>query len=197
MEECDVVRVLVLRDCMRKMLGDDSELMSEMMGFDWDKTFFDTRRQKVLNKHARYNVCFGDESRDSNMEEGKGSIIGYDRVPLLKKLKDELEACMGEDEALQAEGNFYYDVEKTGIGWHGDGERKKVIAANICDEGVKREIQWRWFLNGKRVSDPFVITLHHGDCYVMSEKASGFDWKTRKFPTLRHAAAVHGSKYLK
>jgi hypothetical protein len=28
--------------------------------FKWDEKYFDTRRQKVLNKHARKNVCFSD-----------------------------------------------------------------------------------------------------------------------------------------
>jgi hypothetical protein len=197
MEECGVVRVLVLRNCMGKMLGDDSELMSEMVGFDWDKTFFDTRRRKVLNKHARYNVCFGDECRDSNMEEGRGSIIGYARVPLVSEWKGKMEDCIGEEKRLEMEGNLYFDVKKCGIGFHGDGERKKVIAVNICDEGVEREIHWRWYKNSERVGEPIVVTLRHGDCYVMSEKASGFDWKKRKILTLRHAAAVHGSKYLR
>jgi len=34
------------------------------------------------------------------------------------------------------------------------------------------------------------INLHHGDMYVMSEKAVGTDWKQRKIATLRHAAGT-------
>jgi hypothetical protein len=30
--------------------------------------------------------------------------------------------------------------------------------------------------------------LNHGDIYIMSDKAVGYDWKKRKIPTLRHAA---------
>jgi len=35
--------------------------------------------------------------------------------------------------------------------------------------------------------------LEDGDMYIMSEKASGFDWKKRSIYTLRHAA---GEKYV-
>lgn len=31
------------------------------------------------------------------------------------------------------EGNYYYDINKTGIGFHGDSERKKVIAISLSD----------------------------------------------------------------
>jgi len=32
------------------------------------------------------------------------------------------------------------------------------------------------------------LSLNDGDIYVMSEKASGYDWKKKKLLTLRHAA---------
>lgn len=38
---------------------------------------------------------------------------------------------------LEAEGNKYYDVNKCGIGFHGDTERKKVTVATF---GESREI---------------------------------------------------------
>jgi len=39
------------------------------------------------------------------------------------------------------------------------------------------------------------LSLNHGDMYVMSEKATGWDWKYRSRATLRHAAGA--DKYLK
>ena len=35
------------------------------------------------------------------------------------------------------------------------------------------------------------LNLNHGDIYIMSEKAVGYDWKMSSIYTLRHAA---GSK---
>jgi hypothetical protein len=204
--------VLVMRDCVGRIFShrkeSASDVFNEMMSFEWDKKYWDVRRSKWLNKLARYNVCFGAESKGVNEDEKSGTIIGYDKCPLLKKCKDYLERICGEGKtaSLECEGNLYYDLSKTGIGFHGDGERKKVIAMNLCDEGVEREIHWQWYVDYKPVGERTKVVLRNGDCYVMSEKASGFDWKRRvkivdgkkkKLATLRHAAGVSGSKYLK
>jgi hypothetical protein len=50
---------------------------------------------------------------------------------------------------------------------------------------------YQWYKDGVKVGDPIKLLLNHGDVYIMSEKAVGFDWKKQKIYTLRHAA---GSK---
>lgn len=72
-----------------------------------------------------------------------------------------------------------------------------MIGISLCTDDVIREIDWVWYKNSVRVSEKMRVKLKNGDCYVMSEKASGFDWKKKKVLTLRHAAGVEGSKYLK
>ena len=86
---------------------------------------------------------------------------------------------------LQCEGNYYYDVEKTFIGFHGDSERELVIAVRL---GKPFDIYYQWFKNSVPVGKLFNYTLQHGDIYFMSEKAVGKDWKSRSKYTLRHAA---------
>jgi hypothetical protein len=46
----------------------------------------------------------------------------------------------------------------------------------------------RWHLNRAPVG--VIIPLHHGDLFVMSEKAVGTDWKSWKSYTLRHATGA-------
>jgi len=197
-ENADEAYVLVMRKCVDVILGDGcgKEMVSEMEKLNWDDKYWDTRRSKVLNKRARYNLCFGDESKESDLENGVGTVVGYDDVKLLKRMKKKVEEIVGE-EKLECEGNYYYDAKTCGIGFHGDGERKKVIGISLCTEDVVREIDWVWYKNSERVSEKLRVKLKNGDCYVMSEKASGFDWKKRSALTLRHAAGVEGSKYLK
>jgi len=48
---------------------------------------------------------------------------------------------------------------------------------------------------GSPVGETIKLLLEHGDMYVMSEKASGWDWKKKVVPTLRHAAGCE--KFLK
>ena len=46
------------------------------------------------------------------------------------------------------EGNKYYDTTRTGIGYHGDTERRKVIAFRL---GGDMPLYYQWFLNSKQV----------------------------------------------
>ena len=86
---------------------------------------------------------------------------------------------------LAAEGNYYFDVTKCGIGFHGDSERKKVVGVRF---GASMPLHYQWFQDGSPVGRRQIINLHCGDLYVMSEKATGHDWKRRSQLTLRHAA---------
>ena len=190
--------VLFLRGGVDILLGENGkhkDMFWEMTGFKWDSKYWDTRRSKVLNKHARYNVCFGDEGVAADFEAKKGTIIGYSQVPLMREWKDRVEEMCEEETPLQAEGNYYYDLAKCYIGFHGDSERKKVVACNL---GADRVIHWQWYYDSKPFGDRIKFELRGGDVYIMSEKASGWDWKRRKICTLRHAAAhTHKSKILK
>ena len=184
--------VLIIRNGVSFFVDNDlRELWSELTSFEWDKRYWDTRRKKVLNKHARYNVCFGDESQEPDYENKKGNIVGFERVKILKKMRENLGTILGKSASdLEVEGNYYYDNKKCGIGFHGDSERKKVIAASL---GASRPINWQWYQNSKPIGERIKIQLNHGDMYIMSEKASGWDWKYRSKKTLRHAA---GEKYV-
>ena len=42
---------------------------------------------RVVNKHARHNLCFSEEQQEPNYEEGKGRVYAFNEVPLLKKKK--------------------------------------------------------------------------------------------------------------
>lgn len=54
---------------------------------------------------------------------------------------------------------------------------------------------YQWFLQSEPVGQKIEVMLHHSDLYIMSEYATGFNWKTRKSLTLRHAAG--SAKYTK
>ena len=188
----EAAAVLIIRNGVEKLINESANAMlDEHLAFNWDTKYWDRRRQRVLNKKARYNVCYGENSKDPNYEKKQGTIVGYNRVPILNKLKNEMNVFFGEKaKNLEVEGNLYYDVKKCGIGFHGDSERKKVIA---CSLGAKRPIHWQWYLKSKPIGERIKFEIGNGDIYIMSEKATGFDWKKRSKITLRHAA---GEKYV-
>ncbi|KAN0012658.1 hypothetical protein ACTFIU_007969 [Dictyostelium citrinum] len=142
---------------------------------------------RVVNKTARHNLCFTNgESREPEYEKGKGRIVSFNDCPLLKKAKETFNDILGDKaEGLVAEGNYYYEPSKCGIGWHGDAERRKVIAIRT---GHRMNICFNWFIDSKPVGNKFVQFLNHGDIYIMSEYTTGFNWRKKKIPTLRHSA---------
>ena len=171
------------------------DLYKEMTSFEWDRKYYDTRRKKILNKNARANVCFGNISSEPDYEHKKGRVIGYEEVECLKHIKENLKMLLGSKaENLICEGNRYFDLNKCGIGWHGDAERRKVIALRL---GEQMDLHYNWFYKFKPVGNTLKLSLNNGDIYIMSEKAVGTDWKYSSIYTLRHAAGKSDSKYLK
>lgn len=167
------------------------EMLEEQMALDWDTKAF--MKGRVVNKHARYNLCYSDEPQEPNYEEGKGRVVSYDEVPLLKACRDKITELFGSKcKDLKAEGNLYYDISKCGIGWHGDAERRIVIAVRL---GVSIPLSYQWYRKSSPIGRRMDITLEHGNMYIMSEKATGCDWKKRNKATLRHAAGC--DKYIK
>ena len=91
-----------------------------------DTTYYDTRRSKVLNKKARHNLCFAEEAIAPNIAEKQGTVVAFNSVPLTKYIREALPQILGDKaKDKNAEGNYYYDLNKTGIGFHGDAERKR------------------------------------------------------------------------
>jgi len=179
--------ILLIKDGINQICDKD-QLFQEMLGLDFDKKAF--MRGQVKNKNARWNLCFADidHSREPNYEAKQGRIIAFndDKIELMREFKDNLQEIFCEE--LTCELNMYYDVSKTGIGFHGDSERRKVIG---CRMGQEMPLYYQWYYNGERVGKKYKFVLKHGDMYVMSDKAVGFDWKKRVIPTLRHSAGFH------
>lgn len=155
---------------------------------------------RVVNKNARHNLCFGPNAQSPDYSSGKGTIIAYSDVPILSKFRTTLPNVIGDKAAdLTVEGNYYYDVKKCGIGFHGDTERRKVMYDfNLISihqvvgvrVGASFPLRYVWYFKGSPISSPVDLMLNHGDLYIMSEKATGQDWKKKNVCTLRHAAGA-------
>lgn len=188
-DDASQARVLIFRDLLSRDEAD--RMYDEQIALEWDTKAYMYGR--VVNKRARYNLCYADTGQDPDYERKKGRIVPYSEVPELTRFKNELVCMFGEKATgLVCEGNHYYDPDKCGIGYHGDSERFKVIGVRL---GRTVPLVYRWYHKKQRVSDPITIELNHGDVYIMSEKAVGRDWKKSSIYTLRHAAGC--DKYTK
>jgi alkylated DNA repair dioxygenase AlkB len=143
---------------------------------------------RVVNKKARYNLCFSDFSQQPDYANKKGTVINFRSLPQLQQLRNELGNLHALFKDLQCEGNYYYDISKTYIGYHGDTEREIVVGVRL---GATFPLYYQWYENTNPVGNKFKIDLDHGDIYIMGDKAVGRDWKTRNLLTLRHAAGIN------
>ncbi|QTF49059.1 hypothetical protein qu_164 [Acanthamoeba polyphaga mimivirus] len=157
------------------------ELMNQLRNLEWDSKAFMYGR--VVNKKARYNLCFGNINQKPNYQQTKGRVYKFTDIQLLDQAKNSLEEVTGIN-SLVAEGNYYYDVNKCGIGFHGDSERRIVIGIRL---GSTLQLEYQWYQYSNPVGERMTIELNNGDIYFMSEKAVGTDWKKKNIPTLRHA----------
>ncbi|MDF1853360.1 MAG: hypothetical protein P1U85_21160 [Verrucomicrobiales bacterium] len=166
-------------------------MLKEQMSISYDKQ--KKFRGAVKNSLARFNVVIADYDQEPQYESGKGRIINFKRLPHLKKLRKCWETVLGPIASnLNCEGNFYYDLSKCGIGYHGDGERRIVIG---CRLGDSFPLVYKWFKNSEAVSREIRINLNGGDLFFMEDKAVGWDWKKKKVYSLRHSAGC--DKYTK
>lgn len=176
--------ILIIRDGVSAFRVDVDDLQDELADLKWD-----TKAKmygRVVDKHARYNLCFDKIKQKPDYASGKGRIISFYDIPLLNRIRRNLHKFFGERaRGLVAEGNLYYNTEKCGIGYHGDSERRRVIALRLGDD---MKLCYHWYYKNKRIGKKFTTILKHGDMYIMGEKAVGTDWKKSACATLRHAA---------
>jgi hypothetical protein len=165
-------------------------LFDEQAALDHDR--FALMRGRVVNKRARWNLCFDEAGHEPDYAAGKGRVIALGDVPLTKGLVESFPERLGEKAAgLKGEGNYYYDLRTCGIGWHGDTERRKVVAVRLG--GGSTPVCFRWYHWSAPVGEVVEIPLRGGDLYVMSEKAVGADWRCPSRWTLRHATGAHAA----
>lgn len=193
-DQLEEATVLVIRRGVDKILGKGSadKMWEEIHPQKHDKKMWNQKFGAITNKKARWNLCISDHSQKPDYLNKKGRVIAWKKLPISKSLRDAVAGMPGGIPDLVGETNYYYDLKKCGIGFHGDTERRVVIGVRL---GESMNMVWQWYHQSRPVGSLMVIEeLRHGDMYIMSEKALGFDWKKRSIYTLRHAAGA--DKYI-
>jgi hypothetical protein len=183
--------VLVIKKGVQYILQTENTaiIMEEHENLPMDKKA--SMRGRVVNKHARYNLCFADEDQEPNYEIGNGRIVSYAHIPLTNIIREQI-STWTKDAPLNGEANYYYDINKCGIGYHGDAERRKVFAFRM---GASMPLYFQWYQYTEPIGENIKIELDDGDMYMMSEDAVGHDWHRKLIPTIRHATGC--DKYTK
>lgn len=189
--------VLIIRNgvnlLLRDKYGKNKAFMEHQHNVLYDTKYWDAKKRKTLNKRARYNVVFGPHSVQPSQDFQQYTICGFDRVPVLNNLRLIMAQIFGpKAQNLNAEGNWYFE-EKGGISCHGDAERKIVICISL---GTSTTLRYYWRMAGsfKKYGEGIDTQINHGDIYIMSEKATGHDWRKSSKTRLVHAAGA--KKYI-
>ena len=169
------------------------QLKKELTTIKPDKKFLNPRTKKVQNKRARYNFNIADHHLKQSPEYhlGKGTVVSFEEMPKAKQVRDGLSAWGKEldipnMQELNFEANVYHS-ENSGIGFHGDSERRMVIG---CNMGAKRYIEFQAFQDALPTGMCISIPLRNNDMYFMCEEACGHNWKDGHYKRLhfRHRA---------
>lgn len=181
--------IVIFRGILSELV-DIEKFRKEQLKLEYDKMAL--MRGRVVNKLARWNLCFTEEEQEPDYDEGRGRTYSFNDLKYLKQVRKGLGEKFGRKaKNLLAESNYYYNMKNCGIGFHGDTERKIVLC---CSLGETTNLFFRWYFKDRRIYSPFQFEIHEGDIYIMSEAAVGNNWK-KKAPCLRHAAG--SQKYVK
>ena len=102
---------------------------------------------------------------NQNLFHLKLGVLNVKRCKSLKylnKLRNKLSSILGNKaNNLNAEGNFYFE-ENSGIGFHGDAERKIVICLSLGDSSVLRYC-WRMPGTSDHYGENIDVKVNNGD----------------------------------
>jgi len=133
----------------------------------------------IMTRSSRSTLHFSESNTKSS--------ISISDVPFLNEFRNKLPLFFGKKALnLNPKANCYH-AQYGGIGYHGDSERNRVICLTL---GASMTLRYHWRLPNSIQHElkPNDIILRHGDVYIMSEKATGSDWKDLNIPRVVHAA---------
>ena len=200
--------VLHIPNGVNVLVGEESAadaLLAELAPLKADKMALMGRGEgrKVKHKKARHNSLLYDAPQEADYPNGKGTIHKVGDLACWARLRgaivDRVPALQSSLKApMVVEINKYYDTlgaigKATGIGWHGDEERKIVVGIRL---GASEDMpmNWQWFYRHEPVGEKLVLPLQHGDMYIMSAKAVGTDRPKWARYTVRHATGLDHAK---
>ena len=188
---CEEACVMVVRPNSKATAN---ACLREVEGIQFDT--FTSARGKVLNAHTRHIAFLGEEARSPDASTGEHTVLGWSQIPATERARQELDELLGGLPYVRSGCALKYpDLQKCGIGWHGDGERRQTIVYRVGSSSSTRPLCFQWYAQGETVGPVVRVHLEHGDYLVSSSKAVGKDWRLRKVPTLRHATGFlsHGA----
>lgn len=143
---------------------------------------------KVCDSHSRHLLYIGNTASAPNREESKHTVLPWEDEPELRGIRDWMRSSIGQCDEISVGCVLKYpNIERCGISWHGDGDRKKTALFRLGPNSERHPLHFAWFHRHDIVSPVISVELKHGDFIMYSAKATGADFKKSSIPTVRHA----------
>ena len=173
-------------------------LFQEQLDLPYEGKFFDKGR--TFTRRSYKTLKFGQTEVGPSGDFAQPTVVSFNSVPQLQQFLGHLD--MFQDNLSSAQGIEYFVSRReqaadggmmgcaSRLGWHGDSQRR-ILSMCLGHPGI---LKFAWRLPGTSANLPkshTEIFLDHGDVYLLSEKATGSNWKKRSLLRVVHTSFLY------
>ena len=122
--------ILIIRNGINNMLPNKKQEhpYSNLLFKEQDTLTLNTSIVNKDNKcESKYNMIFGTQDQISQLNNNNNYIHKWNKIPLLEKFNNKLKHFLNKKiENLKVETNYYHDIEKCGLKYHGNTNNRNI-----------------------------------------------------------------------
>ena len=169
--------VLVIRKGVSWFKSEADDLLLKLKSLQWNEQVW--LKHKLVKNPMRRHLKFGEKQYVSD----EGLVVALKACPDIMKIRDSLnEMYSYRSVNFEVEGDHYYDMERCGRDSFGDWDKRMLVGLQV---GATMKMAFTWWYQESKFSTPVEIELHHGDIFVLSDKAVGHDIHRKAIATLK------------
>lgn len=152
-------------------------------GVNWDTQRF--YNNKIVDNKLSHKLVFYDLNENykypSSLDQKRGTIYNYKKISVLNNLQKLLSSTMGAGIGIEAD--LFYNLQECYIPMYQERIKRKNIGLIL---GSDFPLHFCWYHNQQQCSDFYTINLKHGDLYIMSDHAAGYQKESKTKLFLKH-----------
>lgn len=152
-------------------------------GVNWDKERI--HNGKLVNNKLCNKLVFYDLNNDFKLPlslfQNIGTIYNYRKIPSLHKVQQIISSSMGTGLFVEAEN--FYNLNECYVPMNQEKNKRKNVGLIL---GNDFPLHFCWYHNQQKCSDIYTINLRHGDLYILSDNAAGFNKESKTKLYLKH-----------
>ena len=163
--------------------SENSDNDGNIVGLQWDTQRVKNGKiveNRLSNKLVFYDLM-GNYKYPSDFSQNRGTIYNYKKIPALNNLHKVLFSTMGAGMGIEADS--FPNIQECYIPMAQEKIKRKNIGMIL---GSDFPLHFRWYHNQQSCSDLYTINLKHGDLYILSDDAAGYQKELKTKLYLKH-----------